>query len=332
MRSTMLHAFHTRDANAERVQIELHNAQIQWNRRAEAWLDDYLTAVKFQQGTNITAMQYVQLMLDGSARHWLKNLRRGSISSRSQFRGAFIENFKSMYKRPASLEELRACKQGTRETLRAYIQRWTILKNSAEDISDESAIDAFRRGLQRVEFKEQLGQMKVRTLTRLLELANSWADGEDSVRNETETHTARSEHDYDYNGDRGADRRRKRPRRNFYDDRGPDMVAAGFPDDRNGRQRDDNRPQRRDNLEDEPQAQKREWRTRQPHDSTRAFRSAKEQLDGLCSIHGFRNERGELRSSHTLRNCRTFNELAEEKNRSAAATVQTLASIAVGPA
>src|ERR1041385_6187923 len=55
-------------------------------------------------------------------------------------------NFKSTYKRPAALEEPRACKQGTRETVRAYIQRWTILKNSAEDISDESAIDAFRRG------------------------------------------------------------------------------------------------------------------------------------------------------------------------------------------
>src|ERR1041384_258962 len=34
MRSTMLHAFHTRDANAERFQVELHNAQIQWTRGA----------------------------------------------------------------------------------------------------------------------------------------------------------------------------------------------------------------------------------------------------------------------------------------------------------
>src|SRR4051812_40099237 len=164
----------------------------------------------------------------------------GSISSWTQFRAAFIENFKSTYKRPASLEELRTCKQGTRETLKAYIQRWTILKNSAEDISYESAIDAFRGGLQRVEFKEQLGQMKIRTLARLLELAHSWENGEDSVRNETETFAARSEHDYDYNGDRGADRRRKRPRRNFYDDRGPDI-----PNDRNGRQRDDSRPPNR---------------------------------------------------------------------------------------
>jgi len=95
--------------------------------------------------------------------------------------------------------------------------------------------------------------MKVRTLARLLELANSWADGEDSVRNETETFAARSEHDYDYNGDRGADRRRKQLRRNFYDDRGPDMVAAGFPNDRNGRRRDGSIPPNRENLEDKPQ-------------------------------------------------------------------------------
>src|SRR3954470_7852529 len=162
-------------------------------------------------------MQYVQLMLESSARHWLKNLPRGSISSWKQFRNAFIENFKSTYKRPTSLEELRAYKQGTRESLRTYIQRWTILKNSAEDISDESAIDAFRRGLQRIDFKEQLGQMKVQTLARLLEQANNWADGEDSVWNESEIQIARTERDYDsHTGDRGFDRKRKRPRRKFY--------------------------------------------------------------------------------------------------------------------
>lgn len=127
----------------------------------EGWLDDYLQAVKFQRGSNTTALQYIQLMFTGSSRHWLKHLPRGSISSWRQFRSSFIENFKSTYKRPASLEELRACKQGTRESLRSYIQRWTILKNSAEDISNESAIDAFRRGLQRITFKEQLGQHKV---------------------------------------------------------------------------------------------------------------------------------------------------------------------------
>ena len=35
----------------------------------EGWLEDYLTAVKFQGGSHVTAMQYVQLMLTGAAHH-----------------------------------------------------------------------------------------------------------------------------------------------------------------------------------------------------------------------------------------------------------------------
>src|SRR4051812_14701089 len=182
----------TRSIRETRMQggFKLNSTMLKYNgiEEPEAWLDDYLTAIKFQRGTNTTAMQYIQLMLESSTRHWLKNLPRGSFSSWKQFRGAFIENFKSTYKRPASLEELRAYKQGTRESLRACIQRWTILKNSAEDISDESV-----RGLQHIDFKEQLGQMKVRTLARLLEQANNMADGEDSVRNKSEIQIARSE-------------------------------------------------------------------------------------------------------------------------------------------
>jgi hypothetical protein len=54
----------------------------------------------------------------------------------------FIGNFKSTYKRSASTEELKACIQKSGETLRSYIQRWNIIKNSAKDISDERAIDA----------------------------------------------------------------------------------------------------------------------------------------------------------------------------------------------
>src|SRR4051812_24475375 len=109
-------------------------------------------------------------------------------------------------------------------------------------------------GLQLIDFKEQLGQMKVRTLAPLLEQANNWADGEDSIWNESDIQTVRSERDYDYHtSDRGFDRRRKRPRRNFNGDRGPDMVAAGFPDDREGRHRDDRRIQHRDNQEEAPQ-------------------------------------------------------------------------------
>jgi hypothetical protein len=43
------------------------------------------------------------------------------------------------------------------ETIRSYIQRWSIIKNSAEDVSDKRAINAFTQGLHRTDFVEEMG-------------------------------------------------------------------------------------------------------------------------------------------------------------------------------
>lgn len=115
----------------------------------KTWLDDYLTAVRCQGGSKTTAMQSLQLQLKGSARAWLKGLPEGSVSSWNDLVYSFVWNFQSTYKRPRSIEEPRACAQRSGESIRSYIQRWTILKNTTEDISEERAIDAFNTGLRR---------------------------------------------------------------------------------------------------------------------------------------------------------------------------------------
>ena len=74
------------------------------------------------------------------------------------------------------------CKQDKGETLRGYIQRWTTLKNSAVDVSDESAIRSFREGVRRKELKEELGRQKPKTIAEMMDIANRWADGEESVK------------------------------------------------------------------------------------------------------------------------------------------------------
>jgi hypothetical protein len=71
--------------------------------------------------------------------------------------------------------------QKTRENLRSYISRWISLRNTTENISPERAIDAFRDGLFRCDFKEELGRCKPRTIDHLMSLANEWGDGEDSI-------------------------------------------------------------------------------------------------------------------------------------------------------
>jgi hypothetical protein len=69
------------------------------------------------------------------------------------------------------------------KTLRSYIQRWSIIKNFAEDVFDDRAVDAFSVGLHRSDLVEELGRTKPRTLSELMEVANRFADGEDVYNN-----------------------------------------------------------------------------------------------------------------------------------------------------
>jgi hypothetical protein len=101
------------------------------SQEPKSWLSDYLQAVKLLGGTRETAMKSLQLHLTGAARSWLSKLGKETIESWEELTKQFTSNFKSIYKRPASIEEVKACVQQRGETLRAYIQRWSIIKNLA---------------------------------------------------------------------------------------------------------------------------------------------------------------------------------------------------------
>jgi hypothetical protein len=147
------------------------------------WLSDYLQVVQILGGTRATAMQSLQLHLTGVARSWLNTLPNDSIRSWGELESQFARNFHSTYKRPASLEEVKSCIQKRDETLCSYIQRWSVIKNSAEDVSDERAIDAFSSGLRRLDLVEEIGRIRPRTVSELMEVANRFADGEDAYNN-----------------------------------------------------------------------------------------------------------------------------------------------------
>jgi hypothetical protein len=67
--------------------------------------------------------------------------------------------------------------------LHSYIQRWSVIKNSAEDVSDERAIDAFSVGLRRSDLVEEIGRTRPMTIAKLMEQANKFIDGEDAYNN-----------------------------------------------------------------------------------------------------------------------------------------------------
>jgi hypothetical protein len=86
------------------------------------WLSDYLQAVQILGGTRATAMQSLQLHLTGAARSWLNTLPNDSIASWGELESQFARNFRSTYKHPTSLEEVKSCVQQKGETLCSYIK------------------------------------------------------------------------------------------------------------------------------------------------------------------------------------------------------------------
>ena len=125
--------------------FKLTSEQPKYNGKQEpaGWLEDYKLAVNCQRGTSTTAMQYIQLMPEGTARDWLKALPPSSYDSWEDFSRDFIKNFEPLAVRPKTFEELRSCIQIPDETLRAYIRRWTEIRNSVKTTSEDMVIDAF---------------------------------------------------------------------------------------------------------------------------------------------------------------------------------------------
>jgi hypothetical protein len=79
------------------------------SQEPQSWISDYLQAVKLLGGTKETTMQSLQLHLTGAARSWLSKLEKKTIGSWEELTKQFISNFKSTYKRPTSIEEVKAC-------------------------------------------------------------------------------------------------------------------------------------------------------------------------------------------------------------------------------
>jgi hypothetical protein len=152
------------------------------------WLSDYLQAVQILGGTRATAMQSLQLHLTGAARSWLNTLPNDSIRSWGELESQFARNFRSTYKRPVSLEEIKSCVQKKGKTLYSFIQRWSVIKNSVEDVSNERAIDAFSAGLHCLDLVEEIGRTKPKTVSELMEVANRFADGEDNITTKGDVH------------------------------------------------------------------------------------------------------------------------------------------------
>jgi hypothetical protein len=274
--------------------FKLPHDQQKYDRSQEpsSWLSDYLQAVRILGGSKETAMQSLQLHLTDAARSWLSKLERETIGSWEELTKEFRKNFKSTYKRPASIEEVKACVQQRNETLRSHIQRWSIIKNSAVEVSDERAIDAFTLRLQRGELVEEMGRIKPRIVSELMDISNRFTDGEDTCNNK------RTRSLEDDRGNRyGSQRRRSRN----YDNYGShSQVAAVYKD--NNYQGDDRRNLGYHSYGREDSSNNKRFQSKGPREYNP---SLDDMLNGPCHIH-FAFVDGKRVSRHAMKDCKMF--------------------------
>jgi hypothetical protein len=234
-------------------------------------------------------MQSLQLHLTGAARSWLSKLEKENIRNWEDLMKQFTSNFRSIYKRPTSIEEVKACVQQRDETLRTYIQRWSLIKNSAVEVSDERAIDAFIIGLRPRDLVEEMGRIKPKTVSDLMDVANKFADGEDACNYKR----MRSPED-DRRNRYGSQRRRSRN----YDNYGShSQVAAGYKDNNyqgSDRRSSGYRSYGKEDYKKFPTRESREYN-----------QSPEDMLNGPCHIHSAFVD-GKRVSRHAMKDCTTF--------------------------
>jgi hypothetical protein len=105
------------NASTQGIQVTHDQQKYDGSQEPELWLSDYLQVVKILGGSKAMAMQSLQLHLTDAARSWLSKLPEDSIGSWNELAKPFTSNFRSTYKRPASMEEIKACMQKNGESL-----------------------------------------------------------------------------------------------------------------------------------------------------------------------------------------------------------------------
>ncbi|KAI4975032.1 hypothetical protein ZWY2020_048639 [Hordeum vulgare] len=150
--------------------------------KPETWLDDYRVAVQIGGGDDQVAMKHLPLMLDGSTRAWLNQLALSSIYSWANLSRVFIKTFEGTCKRPASHVELQHCVQKQNEPLRDFIQRWTTLYHTVENVTEHQAVCAFKAGVRYRDLYLMFGRTSNISMSKMMEIAARYANGKEEDR------------------------------------------------------------------------------------------------------------------------------------------------------
>ena len=104
--------------------------------------------------------KYFPLMLEGTARTWLKGLPANSIGSWAKLKARFIQNFKDTCRQPVSIVDLAACVQEEGESITHWVRRVSMILHSSDRINTDSVVLMLEGNCRFTPLKQKLGRLK----------------------------------------------------------------------------------------------------------------------------------------------------------------------------
>src|SRR3954463_11613035 len=126
----------------------------------EAWVESYEMAMEMLDVDQDACAKYFPMMLEGTARTWLKSLPPNTIGSWAQLRARFINNFKDTCEQPMSVVDLTACVQAEGLSTTHWVRRVSQILHSSDRINADTAVVTLEGNCRFGPLKLKLGRMK----------------------------------------------------------------------------------------------------------------------------------------------------------------------------
>ena len=125
-----------------------------------AWIESYEMAMELLEVSDAAMAKYFTMMLDGTARTWLKGLPPNSIGSWSELKARFIQNFKDTCKQPMSIVDLVICAQEEGESTTHWVRRVKAIIHSSNNMNAGSEVLMLEKNCRFLSLKQKLGRLK----------------------------------------------------------------------------------------------------------------------------------------------------------------------------
>ncbi|KAI5021826.1 hypothetical protein ZWY2020_058556 [Hordeum vulgare] len=147
-----------------------------------SWIESYEIAMDMLDVNEAVCAKYFTMMLEGTARAWLKNLPPNSINTWAELKERFIKNFCGTCKRPMTIVDLQHCVQRPDESAHHWTRRVGEVIHSSDGFSASQAVLILEKNSHYEPLVLKLGRLKrkVHDMGELMDTLTRYAESDDT--------------------------------------------------------------------------------------------------------------------------------------------------------